>query len=156
MDSKWICLFVIFLAAVMAMGSVGATDLETHEFGDYFSMKIPKNVHFEKDKNISHENGMDTIFLEYMSEDLDISYINNPIVTENSSEFFYQSLFESIYPELDECYEYQEGNLTILMPKKINDMHFPMVGTSSGNEIVIIMGKDIDMIKEMGKSVDFK
>ena len=61
-----------------------------------------------------------------------------------------------MYSDLDECYEYQEGNLTILKPKKINDMHPVLVGTSSGNESVILMGKDLDLIKKMGKSIDFK
>ena len=61
-----------------------------------------------------------------------------------------------MYSDLDECYEYQEGNLTILEPKKIDDNHFPVVATSSGNESVILMGKDLDLIKKMGKSIDFK
>lgn len=155
MDKKWICLFIIFLVAILAMGSVNAADLEDHNFKGYFSMKIPKNVHFEKQDDISDENGLKIVSLEYFSDDLAIMYMDTPVYTENSSEFFYQTFFESICPDLNKCYETQEGNLTILEPKKINDEHLPMVGVSSGNEIVIIMGKDLDLMKEMGESVDF-
>lgn len=155
MDKKWICLFIIFFAAVMAVGSVNAGDLENHDFKGYFSMKIPKNTHFEKEDDSSHENGLDMVYLSYMNENLVIIYMDTPVYTENSSVFFYQTFFESTFPDLDKCYESQEGNLTILEPKKIDDAHYPMVGTSSGSEIVIIAGKDLDMIKEMGESVDF-
>lgn len=155
MDKKWICLFIIFLAAILAVGSVNAADLENHDFKGYFSMKIPKNVHFDKQDDSTHEGGIDTIILTYVSDDLVIMYMDTPIYTENSSVFFYQTFFESICPDLDKCYESQEGNLTILEPKKINDEHLPMVGTSSGSEMVIITGKDLDLIKEMGESVDF-
>lgn len=156
MDKKWICLFIIFLAAILAMGSVDAVELENHNFKDYFSMKIPKDVTFEKQEDSSHENGLDTLMLSYMNDDLIIIYMDIPFLSENSSEFIYQSMFESIYPDLDECYESQEGNLTILEPKKIDEMHYPIVATSSGSELVIISGKDLDLIKEMGESADFK
>ena len=156
MDRKWICLFIIFMAAIMAMGSVDAAELKDHNFKDYFSMKIPKNVHFQKNDDSSHENGLDLVSLEYVSNDLVIMYKDAPIYTENSSEFLYQNMFQYVMPDLDECYEYQEGNLTILEPKKIDDMHVPIVGVSCGNESVIIVGKDLDLIKKMGKSVDFK
>ena len=156
MDRKWICLFIIFLAAIMAMGSVDAAELKDHNFKDYFSMKIPKNAHFQKQNDSSHENGLDMISLSYISQDLVIFYENATLLSENSSKFLYQSMFESSMPDLDECYEYQEGNLTILEPKKIDDMHVPIVGVSCGNESVIIVGKDLDLIKKMGKSVDFK
>ena len=156
MDRKWICLFIIFLAAIMAMGSVDAAELKDHNFKDYFSMKIPKNAHFQKQNDSSHENGLDMISLSYISQDLVIFYENATLFSENSSKFLYQSMFESSMPDLDECYEYQEGNLTILEPKKIDDTHFPLVGITSGNEYVIIAGKDLDLIKKMGKSVDFK
>jgi len=156
MDKKWICLFIIFLAAILAMGSVDAVELENHNFKDYFSMKIPKDVTFEKQEDSSHENGLDTLMLSYMNDDLIIIYMDIPFLSENSSEFIYQSMFESIYPDLDECYESQEGNLTILEPKKIDEMHYPIVATSSGSELVIVSGKDLDLIKEMGESADFK
>ena len=156
MDRKWICLFIIFLATILAMGSVNAAELKDHNFKDYFSMKIPKNVHFQKNDDSRHENGLDLVSLEYISKDLLIIYKDAPIYTENSSEFLYQTMFENVMPDLDECYEYQEGNLTILEPKKIDDRHVPIVGVSCGNESVIIVGKDLDLIKKMGKSVDFK
>ncbi|WP_405315348.1 hypothetical protein [Methanobrevibacter sp.] len=156
MDRKWICLFIIFFVAVLAMGSVDAVELKDHNFKDYFSMKIPKNGHFQKQDNSYHENGLDIVYLVYGNDDLAIAYMDMPFYSENSSKFSYQAMFESAMPDLDECYESQEGNLTILEPKKIDDTHLAMVGTSSGSEYVIIMGKDLDLIKKMGKSVDFK
>ena len=156
MDKKWICLFIIFLAAVLAMGSVDAVELKNHNFKDYFSMKIPKNAHFQKQNMSYHEDGLDVVYLVYGNENLAIMYKDAPIYTENSSKFLYQNMFQYVMPDLDECYEYQEGNLTILEPKKIDDMHVPIVGVSCGNESVIIVGKDLDLIKKMGKSVDFK
>ena len=156
MNRKWICLFIIFFAAVLAMGSVDAVELKNHNFKDYFSMKIPKNAHFQKQNMSYHEDGLDVVYLVYGNENLAIMYKDAPIYTENSSKFLYQNMFQYVMPDLDECYEYQEGNLTILEPKKIDDMHVPIVGVSCGNESVIIVGKDLDLIKKMGKSVDFK
>lgn len=156
MDKKWICLFIIFLAAIMAMGSVNAVKLENHNFKDYFSMEIPKDVTFEKQEDSSHENGIDMVMLSYMSENLVIIYMDSTFVSENSSEFFVQSMFESSYPDLDECYETQDGNLTILKPKTIDDTHMPIVGSCSGTKLVMIFGKDLDLIKEMGESIKFK
>ena len=156
MDSKWICLFIIFLAAILAMGSVEATELENHNFKDYFSMEIPKDVTFEKQEDSSHENGINMVMLSYMSENLVIIYMDSTFVSENSSEFFVQSIFESNYPDLDECYETQDGNLTILKPKTIDDTHMPIVGSCSGTKLVMIFGKDLDLIKEMGESIKFK
>ena len=152
MNKKYLLLFIVF---ILAMGSVSAANFDNHDFDGYFTMDVPSGATFQKDINETNEEGIKLIMASYMNNDLAVMYMESPTFSENSSAWFYQSFFESICPDLDKCYESQEGNLTILEPKKINDEHLPMVGVSSGNEIVIIMGKDLDLIKEMGESVDF-
>ena len=155
MNKKVIGLSIIFLAAILAMGSVGAANLKTNDFDGYFSMKIPKDVNFQKEVNSTEDNGFNMDTVSYASEELVIIYMDSPFTSENMSTFFYQTMFESIYPDLDECYESQEGNLTILEPKTIDDMHMPIVGSSSGSQLVMIVGKDLDLITEMGESIKF-
>ena len=156
MNKKVIGLFIIFFAAVLAMGSVGAATLKTNDFDGYFSMKVPKNVNFQKQANSSGDSGFNADMVTYASEDLVIMYMDSSMISENMSTFFYQSMFESMYPDLDDCYETQDGNLTILKPKTIDDTHMPIVGSCSGTKLVMIFGKDLDLIKEMGKSIKFK
>ena len=155
MNKKFIGLFIIFLVAILAIGSVGAANLKTNDFDGYFSMKIPKDVNFQKQSDSINDNGFNMDMLLYASEELVIIYMDAPMLSENSSAFLYQGMFESMYPDLDECYESQEGNLTILEPKTIDDMHMPIVGSSSGSQLVIIIGKDLDLITEMGESIKF-
>ena len=155
MNKKFIGLFVIFLVAILAMGSVGAANLKTNDFDGYFSMKIPKDVNFQKQSDSINESGFNMDMLTYASEELAIIYMDAPVLSENSSTFLYQNMFESMYPDLDECYESQEGNLTILEPKTIDEAHMPIVGSSSGSQLVMIVGKDLDLITEMGESIKF-
>lgn len=155
MNKKFIGLFVIFLVAILAMGSVGAANLKTNDFDGYFSMKIPKDVNFQKQSDSINESGFNMDMLTYASEELAIIYMDAPVLSENSSVFLYQTMFESMYPDLDECYESQEGNLTILEPKTIDEAHMPIVGSSSGSQLVMIVGKDLDLITEMGESIKF-
>lgn len=155
MNKKFIGLFVIFLVAILAMGSVGAANLKTNDFDGYFSMKIPKDVNFQKQSDSINESGFNMDMLTYASEELAIIYMDAPVLSENMSTFFYQTMFESMYPDLDECYESQEGNLTILEPKTIDEAHMPIVGSSSGSQLVMIVGKDLDLITEMGESIKF-
>ena len=156
MDKKWIILFVIFFVSLLAIGNVGAANLSNRDFDGYFSMKVPKGVNFQKQANSTDDSGFNADTLSYLSEDLGIMYMDAPMISENMSTFFYQSLFESMYPDLDECYETQDGNLTILKPKTIDDTHMPIVGSCSGTKLVMIFGKDLDLIKEMGESIKFK
>ena len=44
----------------------------------------------------------------------------------------------------------------LLEPTTSNEVSFPVVGVSSGNKIVFIMGNDTDVLEQMGKSVEFK
>lgn len=156
MNKKFIGLFIIFLVAILAMGSVGAANLENHNFDGYFWMKVPKDSSFEKQNNTTSENGLKQISLSYSNNDLFIGYQESPVLSENSSVGLYQSTFEVMCPDLEECYETQEGNLLILEPKTIDEMHAPLVCITSGNKMVILSGMDVDLLKEMGHTIEFE
>ena len=156
MNKKFIGLFIIFFVAILAMGSVGAAKLENHNFDDNFWMKVPKDTTFQKQNDSINENGLNQISLSYINNDLLVLYMDSMGVSENSSKWFYQTMFESINMDLNECYETQEGDLIILEPKKIDEMHFPVVGVSSGNKNVMLMGNDVDLLKDMAHTIEFK
>jgi len=46
--------------------------------------------------------------------------------------------------------------MTILEPTQSDDNHFPVVSVHEGNRMVVISGVDLKLVKEMGKSVEFK
>lgn len=156
MNNKWIILFIVFLVSLLAIGSVSAANFTNRDFDGYFSMKVPTGSTFEKESNITNESGFNIVDLAYMNDNLAIFYFDDPAYSENSSACFYQMMFETMNPDLAECYESQEGNLTILEPVAKNDMNFPLVGTSQGNKIIIVMGDDVNLIKQMGTSIKFK
>ena len=88
MNKKVIGLFIIFFAAVLAMGSVGAANLKTNDFDGYFSMKVPKGVNFQKQANSTDDSGFNADTLSYLSEDLGIMYMDSSMISENMSTFF--------------------------------------------------------------------
>lgn len=154
MNKNVILLFAIFLVTVLAMGTVSAVNLENHDFDGYFSMDVPKDITFEKEDASIDENDFEASMITYMSNNLAIMYTDT-LVSENSSYYLYQEAFQSANPDLTKCYESQEDNLRILEPTSSDDFHFALVGTSSGNKIVMIMGNDVNLLKEIGHSIEF-
>ena len=65
-------------------------------------------------------------------------------------------MFESINIDLDEWYEGQEGNITIVEHIQIDDIHVSLVSVSSGDKIIFIMGHSLKFVKKMSKSDKFK
>ena len=155
MNKKVIMVLILFFVAVLAMGSVSAANMVNKNF-DGFSMDVPKNVDFKKETNSSANEDFQIDSVMYASEDLAIIYFDSPAFSENSSAFFSQLMFESLNVDLDKCYETQEGNMTILEPTQSDDNHFPVVSVHEGNRMVVISGVDLKLVKEMGKSVEFK
>ncbi|MBE6509056.1 MAG: hypothetical protein E7Z77_06515 [Methanobrevibacter sp.] len=153
MNKKYLLLFIVF---ILAMGSVSAANFDNHDFDGYFTMDVPNGATFQKDINETNEEGIKLIMASYMNNDLAVMYMESPTFSENSSAWFYQSFFEAGNPDLTKCYERQEGNLKILEPTTSNEASFPIVGVSRGDKIVVITGKDIDALKQMGNSVEFK
>lgn len=155
MNKKLIGLLIIFLVAILAIGSVEAANLKNHDFDGYFSMKVPKDANFQKENESVDGDEVYDESVSYSSEHIGIAYFQSFLLSENSSTWFYQTIFESLCPDLDECYETQEGNLVILEPKKIDETHMAIVGISSGNKMLMIMADDVDLAKEMANSVKF-
>lgn len=151
MDNKFIGLFIALFIVIFAMGSVNASNLVDHNFDNYFSMKIPDGVNFEKED--SSEN--DLISVSYSNDEIVIVYTDGPMYSEKSYDFFMSSILGSVFPDLDQYYESQEGNLKIFEPTMTSDEYLPMVGTYSGNKLVIIFGPDVNQLKEMGNSIEF-
>ena len=149
-------ILILLCVSFFAIGSVGAADLENYDFDGYFTMKVPNDVTFEKEINNTSEEGIDVVSANYMGENIIIAYMYNPIINENSSVFLYQTVLEQINPESSQCYESQEGNLTILESTLEDGSQIAIVGVSSGNKLIVIGGEDVSLLKEMGHSVKFK
>ena len=156
MDKKLIILFVVFFTSILAIGSVSAVNLSNRDFDGYFSMDVPKGATFQKDINITDEDGIKNIYAEYTNDNIAIYYSDSPAFSENSSAWFFQTMFEVVNPDLSKCYESQEDNLRILEPTANNHLTFSIVGTSEGNKIIMVFGQDLNLIKQMGHSIKFK
>ena len=89
MNKRVICLFAIFSIVVLTVGGVSAADLNDRNFDNYFSMKVPKNVDFQKESNSTNEDGFKMDMLMYLSENFGIIYFDSPLTSENSSYTFY-------------------------------------------------------------------
>lgn len=155
MNKKIICLFIVFLVACLTISNVSATNLVEKNMDGYFSIKVPKGADFEVENGSVTENGIEMTSIGYISDNLGIVYMDVPLLNENVTPIFLQSLFEEVYPDSTEYYESQEGNLTILEPITMDSEHLPMVGVSSGNKTIILMGDDLNLLKEMAYSVKF-
>ncbi len=153
MNKRYLLLFIVFL---LAIGSASAANFDNHDFDGYFTMDVPSGATFQKEINDTDEDGFHLVLASYMNDDLVITYMESPFNSENSSSWYYQTIFEGAFPELTKCYERQDGNLKILEPTTINETCVPLVGVSGGNEMVMIVGKDIDVLKQMGNSVEFQ
>lgn len=156
MNNKFIGIFVIFFVAIFAMSSVNATDLTHHNFDKYFSMDVPKGVDFEKEDFSIHENGLDVVEVYYYSEEVEIGYYDSPMYSNETAAYFYQYMFKLVNPDSTKCYESQEGNLRIIEPTTKNGDEFPIVGLNEDGRFIILDGYDVDLLKEMAYTAEFK
>ena len=156
MNKKVIGLFIIILVAILTIGSINAADFKNHNFDNYVSMKIPKDMSFEKEDNSITEEGYESIDVSYLSEDLMIEYMDTPAFSENSSAFFYQAFFELVNEDLNECYETQDDGLIFLETTQNDGEHLSLAGISSGHKMVIIAGTDSHLVKQIARTVEFK
>ena len=155
MNKKIIGLFTISLIVILTMGAVSAANLESHNFDGYFSMKVPKDMTFEKEDDSTIDEEMKLISLSYLSDSLVVFYWEGPIYSNYSSYYYSQLMFQGINPDLTKCYESQEDNLRILEPTTNDDVHFAIVGTNSDNKQIFLAGQDVSLLKEMGHSIEF-
>ena len=152
MNKKIILFAGILFVSLLAINSVSAAQYVTHDFDGYFTMQVPDDVTFQKDVNTAvGENN----FITYQNENIVIMYCDSFFVSENSSTYFIQTIFEELNPDLSTCHESQEDGLLILEPTTNNDLNFITVGKCSGNKVLIIVGDDLELIKGMAKSAKF-
>ena len=152
MDRKWILFGLIFLL----LGSVSAADLESHDFDDYFSMDVPKGANFTNETISFAENGTDNVIVDYEGDKLEITYADAPLLFKNHSSDYYEVMFDLLYPGYVLNSTGSEGNLTVFEAFDDFGETFPVVGTANGNRMIIVIGDDLDLVKQMGASIRFK
>ena len=159
MDKKFILICVIVL--VLSVGAVSAVNLENKNFDDAFSIKVPKNSNFalQAMNDSSGFNFSSNVSLKMHVDEKNqivIIYSDIPMISNNSVDWWYQNMFQSLNPNLDSCYETQIGDMKYLKPVKESSTNFALVGINKGNNTVMVAGTDYDLVKSMGETVKFK
>ena len=152
MDKKWILLGMVFLLSLV-IGSVGAAELESHDFGDYFTMDVPKGTDFSNQTIISAENGTTQVVAVFMGGDLEIVYLNSTKDFDKNATDHFKVIFEAIYP-MNLNHKGPEGDLIIFEADDDGDT-YPVVVKTSGNELVYVIGDDLNLVKEMANTIKF-
>ena len=159
MNNKYFSFLIICLVAgMLCMGGVCAKEsTEVHNFGE-FKMDVPKDSDF-KEQSIDPENlnDMPGEMSAYVDEQslMFVYYIYSPLFSGEGNSALYQLMFEGINVDVNQAYEYQDGNLRVIEPVHKSDMTFSEVALTSGNETVLLCGQDVSLLKEMGHSVKF-
>lgn len=155
MKNRYVLIFCLIFIILFTCGCVSAK-MQQHNFEHDFTMDVPKDSNFEK---VESELYSELPFEEtdYIDEKnkIVVGYICDPMISDENVDCNYDELFKLINPDLDECFEYQESNMKILEPKKKSDDNFAVVGLHQDNNTVILVGNDVDMLKEMMQSVEF-
>lgn len=142
----------------MTMSVVCATSMTSHDFGGDFNMDVPKDSNFvEQPVDL---NGTDAINLNervYMDESkiILVEYVSTSLIGKENAYIFYQFMFESVNPDLNQSYEYQDDNLRVIEPVSKDNQHFAIVCMTSGNETVMLAGQDVDLLKDMAHTIEF-
>ena len=159
MNKKLILICVI--ALVLSVGAVSAVKLENKNFDDAFSIKVPKDSNFALQAMDSGSgfNFSSNVSLKMHVDEKNqivIIYSDIPLISNNSVDWWYQNMFQSMYPDLDSCYETQIGDMKYLKPVKESPTNVALAGTNKGNNTVMVAGSDYDLVKSMGETVKFK
>ena len=159
MNKKLILICVI--ALVLSVGAVSAVKLENKNFDDAFSIKVPKDSNFALQAMDSGSgfNFSSNVSLKMHVDEKNqivIIYSDIPMISNNSVDWWYQNMFQSLNPDLDSCYETQIGDMKYLKPVKESPTNLALAGINKGNDTVMVAGSDYDLVKSMGKTVKFK
>ena len=159
MDKKFILICVIALA--LSVGAVSAVNLENKNFDDAFSIDVPKDSNFvlqAMDEGSSFNFSSNVSLKMHVDEknQIVIIYSDIPLISNNSVDWWYQNMFQSMNPDLDSCYETQIGDMKYLKPVNESPTNVALAGTNKGNNTVMVAGSDYDLVKSMGKTVKFK
>ena len=159
MNKKLILICVIALA--LSVGAVSAVNLENKNFDDAFSIKVPKNSNFavqamDKESGFNFSSNVSLKMHVDEKNQIVIIYSDIPMISNNSVDWWYQNMFQSLNPDLDSCYETQIGDMKYLKPVKESPTNLALAGINKGNDTVMVAGSDYDLVKSMGKTVKFK
>ena len=159
MDKKFISICIIVL--VLYIGAVSAVNLETKNFDDTISIKVPKNSNFavQAMNDSSGFNFSSNVSLKMHVDEKNqiiVIFSDIPLISKDSADFWYQKMFQSMNPNLDSCYETQIGDMKYLKPVKESPTNLALAGINKGNDTVMVAGSDYDLVKSMGKTVKFK
>lgn len=143
-------IFVIMLSC----GFVSA-EMVQQDFGRDFSMDVPGDSDFQKVES--------EVYADYPFDEKDYFDSNSQIIviftsdnmfSEDNVDCNYFELFKIVNSDLEKCVEYQEDGIKVLDPK--SDEHSAIVGFHQDGNTVIILGNDVNLIKEMAHSIKFK
>ena len=158
MSNKSLSILMIFLLiGVLCMGVVCAKSMETQDFLN-FKIDTPEGSNFveQPTEGDNEFNGVPFSQVAYADEanQIVIYYINSPIFSGEGNSVLYQLFFESVNPELNQSYEYQDGNLRVIEPVQKSEMTFSLVGLTLGNETLLLFGPDVNLLKDMANTVE--
>ncbi len=142
----------------LCVSVVSAEQMKSKTFGNVFSMDVPKDSNFvEEPIEDGDDSDIPMVSKFYVDENLQIGlfYFDSVMFNNDNAGLLYQSLFKSINPDLNKSYESQEDNVKIMEPVGGSE-NFAIVGYHDGNKTVIIMGNDVNTMKDMARTVEFK
>ena len=159
MDKKFISICII--ALVLSIGAVSAVNLETKNFDDTFSIKVPKNSNFavqamDKESGFNFSSNVSLKMHVDEKNQIIVIFSDIPLISKDSADYWYQYMFQNMNPNLDSCYETQIGDMKYLKPVKESSTNFALAGINKGNDTVMVAGTDYDLVKSMGETVKFK
>ncbi|WP_405279361.1 hypothetical protein [Methanobrevibacter sp.] len=159
MDKKFISICII--ALVLSIGAVSAVNLETKNFDDTFSIKVPKNSNFavqamDKESGFNFSSNVSLKMHVDEKNQIIVIFSDIPLISKDSADYWYQYMFQNMNPDLDSCYETQIGDMKYLKPVKESSTNFALAGINKGNDTVMVAGTDYDLVKSMGETVKFK
>ncbi|WP_298502390.1 hypothetical protein [uncultured Methanobrevibacter sp.] len=158
MNKKYISILIICsLITVLCMGLVCAKSMQTQ---DFYSFKIdtPNGSNFVKEEiEIDEDNifpGSQEAYVDEQNQIM-IYYIDSPIFAGENNAIIYHALFSTLNPDANQSYEYQEDNLRVIETVTESEMNLQLVGLTSGNETILLIGTDVDLLKDMAHTVEF-
>ena len=156
MNRKLIFALIFILALGLCVSSVSAASLHPKNFENDFTVSIPKGSNFVKTESEMEEDAFMGIEMEqYIDESnmLILMYVDSAVISDDSANWWYSMLFESVNSGLDEYLESQSGNAVFMRPDGSSDEYMSLFGVHSGNETLMIMGMDKSLVEEMGNTV---
>lgn len=156
--NKKIFLILSLLIVMMSISVVCAQSMTSHNFGNDFTMDVPKDSNFvEQPLNDTDVDNFDLNEKAYLDEGnmMIIEYVDTSIISQNQISLFTHFIFDSVNVDLNQAYEYQEGDIKVMEPVNNDGAHFSIVCVNSGNQSVAVVGMDVDTLKDMIHTVEF-